>query len=219
LWVDWAAAIPPIENFGLPWKMGADLYTFSGGKGLCGPQCSGLLLGRKDLIEAALAQSSPWEGALCRSMKVGKEEIIGVLAAVEAWKKYDLPAMHAEWSKRAKRISQLVETVPGVTSELQVSAGGGYPTLTVTWDEAAFKMDVQACARLLRNGSPPIDVLTKVNRSHVAAVDWDKDTYLSKGQPGPDRLRIVMSTLQAGEELIVGRRLGEVLKEARLAGA
>jgi seryl-tRNA(Sec) selenium transferase len=103
-------------------------------------------------------------------MKVGKEEIIGVLAAVEAWKKYDL-AMHAEWSKRAKRISQLVETVPGVTSELQVSAGGGYPTLTVTWDEAAFKMDVQACARLLRNGSPPIDVLTKVNRSHVAAVE------------------------------------------------
>jgi seryl-tRNA(Sec) selenium transferase len=82
--VDWAAGIPPIENLSLPWKMGADLYTFSGGKGLCGPQCSGLLRGRKDLIEAALAQSSPWEGSVCRPMKVGKEEIMGVLAAVEA---------------------------------------------------------------------------------------------------------------------------------------
>lgn len=82
----WAAGIPPIENLSLSWKMGADLYTFSGGKGLCGPQCSGLLLGRKDLIEAAMAQSCPWEGAVCRPMKVGKEEIMGVLAAVETWK-------------------------------------------------------------------------------------------------------------------------------------
>jgi L-seryl-tRNA(Ser) seleniumtransferase len=103
--VDWAAGIPPIENLSLPWKMGADLYTFSGGKGLCGPQCSGLLLGRKDLIDAALAQSSPWEGALCRSMKVGKEEIIGVLAAVDAWQKYDLPAMFQEWGRRAAKIN------------------------------------------------------------------------------------------------------------------
>ena len=152
-------------------------------------------------------------------MKVGKEEIMGVLAAVEAWKKYDLAAMMEEWGKRAKKISQLVETVPGVASELQASTGGGYPTLTVTWDEAAFKLDVQGCAKLLRNGSPPIDVLTKVNHSHVAAVDWDKDTLLSKGQPGPDRLRIVMSTLQPGEELIVGRRLREVLSEARKTAA
>src|SRR5215831_3557186 len=147
--VDWAAGLPPIENLSLPWKMGADLYTFSGGKGLCGPQCSGLLLGRKDLIDAALAQSSPWEGALCRSMKVGKEEIMGVLAAVEAWKKYDLADMMQVWTSRAKKISQLAETVPGVASELQVAAGRGYPTLTITWDEAAFKLDVQACARKL----------------------------------------------------------------------
>jgi L-seryl-tRNA(Ser) seleniumtransferase len=215
--VDWAAGIPPIENLSLPWKMGADLYTFSGGKGLCGPQCSGLLLGRKNLIDAALAQSSPWEGALCRPMKVGKEEIMGVLAAIETWKKYDFPAMLQDWTKRAKTISQLVETVPSVNSELQVSAGGGYPTLTVTWDENGFKLDVQGCAKQLREGNPPIDVLTKINHSHVAAVDWDKDTLLSKGQPGPDRLRIVMSTLQPGEELIVGRRLREVLSQARKA--
>jgi len=71
--VDWADRVPPMENFYLPAKMGVELCTFSGGKGLCGPQCSGLLLGRKDLIEAALANSSPWEGAVCRPMKVGKE--------------------------------------------------------------------------------------------------------------------------------------------------
>ena len=88
--LDDAAGIPPIENLSRYAKAGVDLCCFSGGKGLRGPQCSGLLLGRKDLIEAALANCSPWEGAVCRSMKVGKEEIIGLLTAVEAWSRIDL---------------------------------------------------------------------------------------------------------------------------------
>src|SRR3989454_218004 len=83
LLLDDAAGIPPIENLKLYAKMGADLYCFSGGKGLAGPQCSGILLGRKDLIEAAMANTSPWEGAVCRAMKVGKEEVMGCLAAGE----------------------------------------------------------------------------------------------------------------------------------------
>src|SRR5512137_2859627 len=114
LLVDWAAGIPPIENLSLPAKMGVDLYTFSGGKGLCGPQCTGLLLGRKDLIEAALANSCPWEGAVCRPMKVGKEEIMGCLAAVEAWMHLDLEKLNREWKMRVERIATLVESVPGV---------------------------------------------------------------------------------------------------------
>ena len=81
--LDDAAGIPPVSNVKLYAKMGIDLYCFSGGKGLCGPQCSGLLLGRKDLIEAALMNYSPREGAVCRPMKVGKEEIIGCLTALE----------------------------------------------------------------------------------------------------------------------------------------
>ncbi len=85
LLLDDAAGIPPIDNLKLYAKMGVDLYCFSGGKGLCGPQCSGVLLGRKDLIEAAMLNTSPWEGAVCRAMKVGKEEVMGCLAAIEAW--------------------------------------------------------------------------------------------------------------------------------------
>src|SRR5579871_2188466 len=81
--LDDAAGIPPASNAKLYAKMGLDLYCFSGGKGLSGPQCSGLLLGRKDLIEAALKNCNPREGAVCRPMKVGKEEIIGCLTALE----------------------------------------------------------------------------------------------------------------------------------------
>src|SRR5580700_10261665 len=136
LLVDDAAGIPPYENLTRYAKMGVDLYCFSGGKGFRGPQCSGLLLGRKDLIEAALANSSPWEGAVCRAMKVGKEEVMGCLAAVEAWTKMDLGALNRLWEQRVKRIATLVETVPGVTTKITIPEDGNrYPTLTVQWDE------------------------------------------------------------------------------------
>src|SRR5579884_142150 len=214
--VDWAAGIPPIENLSLPWKMGADLYTFSGGKGLCGPQCSGLLLGRKDLIEASLAQSSPWEGAVCRAMKVGKEEIMGLLAAVEAWKKYDLAALDREWNRRVKKVAQLVETVPGVTTEIQTPPNGNrYPTLTVKWDESSFRLSVQECARKLRAGSPPIETLSNNNPSTVPGLHIRRNPNAPAPPARPDSLRIVAMTLQPGEELIVGRRIREVLTEAR----
>src|ERR1700758_4489721 len=110
--LDDAAGIPPIDNIKLYAKMGIDMYTFSGGKGLRGPQCSGLLLGRKDLIEAAMLNSSPWEGAVCRAMKVGKEEVIGLLTAVETWLKKDLNVLNREWNDRVQRIEKLVKTVP-----------------------------------------------------------------------------------------------------------
>ncbi len=216
--VDWAAGIPPIENLGIPWKMGADLCAFSGGKGLCGPQCSGLLLGRKDLIEAAWAQSCPWEGAVCRAMKVGKEEVMGLLAAVEAWKKFDLAALDKEWNKRVKKIGDLAETVPGVTTDIQTPPNGNrYPTLTVKWDEAAFKLTVAECARKLRTGTPPIEVLTNNNPSTVPGVHIERNPNLPAPASRPNTLRIVALTLQPGEDLIVGRRIREVLTEARKA--
>src|SRR5580698_5235085 len=113
LLLDDAAGIPPFDNLSRYAKIGVDLYCFSGGKGLSGPQCSGILLGRKDLIDAALANNNPWEGAVCRAMKVGKEEIIGILAALDYWSHADLDALNKEWRSRVERIEKLVQTVPG----------------------------------------------------------------------------------------------------------
>lgn len=214
LLLDDAAGIPPIENLKLYARMGCDLYTFSGGKGLCGPQCSGLLLGRKDLIEAALANTSPWEGAVCRAMKVGKEEIMGCLAAVEAWMKMDLKELDRQWAERVKRIQKLVDTVPGAKTDIQIPQGGNrYPTLVVSWDEEAWRFTVADCDRELREGNPRIEVLTASNPSLVPAVRGGD----SKSPKRADQIRIISMTLQPGEDLVVGRRLREILSRARKA--
>jgi L-seryl-tRNA(Ser) seleniumtransferase len=216
LLLDDAAGIPPIENLRLYPKLGADLFCFSGGKGLCGPQCSGLLLGRKDLIEAAMANTSPWEGAVCRAMKVGKEEVMGCLAAVEAWEKMDLSALNREWSRTVKRVATLVETVPGVSTEITIPEDGNrYPTLTVSWDEKAWNFSVADCDRALREGNPRIEVLTMANPSLVTAVSEHHDSKT----PRVNKLQIISMTMQPGEDLIVGQRLREILKAARKSAA
>jgi L-seryl-tRNA(Ser) seleniumtransferase len=212
--LDDAAGIPPIENLKLYAKMGADLYCFSGGKGLAGPQCSGVLLGRKDLIEAAMANTSPWEGAVCRAMKVGKEEVMGCLAAIEAWMKMDLSALNRQWNERAVRIKKMVDTVPGVKTEIQIpEEGNRYPTLVVTWDEAAWGFTVADCDKRLREGEPRIEVLTSSNPSLVPAVHEGYEN--PKSVKEPDRIEIVSMTLQPGEDMTVGKRLREILSQAR----
>jgi L-seryl-tRNA(Ser) seleniumtransferase len=99
LLLDAVAGIPPFENLSRYARMNVDLYCFSGGKGMRGPQCSGVLQGRKDLIDAALKNYNPYEGSVCRPMKVGKEEIIGMLTAIEAWQKIDIQALDREWKQ------------------------------------------------------------------------------------------------------------------------
>jgi uncharacterized pyridoxal phosphate-dependent enzyme len=211
LMLDDAAGIPPIENLRTYAKMSIDLFCFSGGKGMAGPQCSGILLGRKDLIEAAMANTSPWEGAVCRAMKVGKEEVMGCLAAVEAWTKMDLGDLNKQWQQRVKRIAALVETVPGVTTDIKIPEGGNrYPTLTVNWDQQAWNFTVTDCDRQLREGNPRIEVLTMSNPSLVPAVE-----ERSPKSPRQNLLQIISMTMQPGEELIVGRRLREILNNAR----
>ena len=218
LLLDDAAGIPPIDNLTRYAKAGVDLYCFSGGKGLRGPQCAGLLLGRKDLIEAALANTCPWEGSVCRAMKVGKEEIIGMLAAIETWQHADMAALNKSWRQRVDRIAKLVETVPGVTTTIEVPEdGNSYPTLTVKWDEAKFGMTVAQCDQQLRAGEPRIEVLTNTNPSLVTAVR--EGDPKAKPQDEPNLLQIVSMTLQDGEELIVGRRLREILSGARKKSA
>ena len=219
LMLDDAAGIPPFENLSRYADMGLDLYCFSGGKGLRGPQSSGVLLGRRDLIEAALAQSAPWEGAVCRPMKVGKEEIIGVLTAIETWAKLDLDEMNRDWLAKVESIAKIVGSVPGVTTEITIPEGANrYPTLAVLWDEQAFGLTVADCDRLLREGDPRIEVLTSANPGLVTAVPYDalQETEKTAGTPD-DKLRIVSMTLQPGEDVIIGNRLREILDSARIA--
>src|SRR5438128_2048876 len=216
--LDDAAGIPPADNARLYARMKIDLYAFSGGKGLRGPQCSGLLLGRKDLIEAALANSSPREGAICRPMKVGKEEVIGSLTALETWLKIDEKKLYEEWNARIDRIRKLVETVPGVTTSTYVPEDGNrYPTLRVTWDQPAWGFSISDCARELRASDPIIEVLGADNPSLVTAVREGNPNR--KENKVPDHIELVSMTIKPGEEMIVGRRLRAVLSAAQKKAA
>jgi len=218
LLLDDAAGIPPIDNIKLYAKMKLDLYTFSGGKGLRGPQCSGVLLGRKDLIEAAVRNSCPYEGAVCRPMKVGKEEVIGCLTAIETWLNTDSRKLYDEWNARVDRIAKLVNTVPGVQTEIYIPDDGNrYPTLRVSWDQEAWGFGIKDCVQKLREGDPVIEVLGIDNPSLVSAVHEG----IEKPKPNPKELKkqnhieLVSMTIQPGEEMIVGDRLRSILNSAR----
>jgi L-seryl-tRNA(Ser) seleniumtransferase len=220
LLLDDAAGIPPADNAKLYAKMGIDLYCFSGGKGLCGPQCSGLLLGRKDLIEAALMNSNPREGAVCRPMKVGKEEIVGCLTALETWLKLDLKKLNEEWNGRVERIRKLVDTVPGVKTDIYVPDDGNrYPTLRVHWDTEAWGYSVSDCVNELRAGDPVIEVLGHDNPSLVPTVREGRPNLTPKERKAPDHIELVSLTIKPAEEIIVGQRLRSVLRAAQKKSA
>jgi seryl-tRNA(Sec) selenium transferase len=213
--LDDAGGIPPFDSFTRYAKIGVDLFCFSGGKGLSGPQCSGVLLGRKDLIDAALANSNPWEGAVCRPMKVGKEEIMGIVAAIEYWSRADQAALNKEWQSRVERIQKLVVTVPGVTTSIETPQDeNSYPTLTVGWDEKKFGLTVAQCDQQLREGEPRIEVLTNSNPSGVLARIRDNGPHRQQREH-PNQVQIISMTLQPGEDLIVGNRLRQILDKAR----
>jgi uncharacterized pyridoxal phosphate-dependent enzyme len=214
--LDDAAGIPPADNMKLYAQMKIDLYTFSGGKGLQGPQCSGVLLGRKDLIEAALRNSAPWEGAVCRPMKVGKEEVIGCVTAVETWLKIDPKKLYSEWNARVDRIGKLVETVPGVKTEIYIPDDGNrYPTLKISWDQQAWGFTITDCVQQLRQGDPVIEVLGADNPSLVPAVHEGIQKPNRKERKEVDHIELVSMTIQPGEEMIVGQRLRAILGAAR----
>jgi L-seryl-tRNA(Ser) seleniumtransferase len=215
--LDDAAGIPPAQNLKLYAQMKIDLYTFSGGKGLRGPQCSGVLLGRKDLIDAGLRNSAPWEGAVCRAMKVGKEEIIGCLTAVETWLNLDEKKQFAEWQARIDKIAKLVETVPGVRTDVFVPDDGNrYPTLRVYWDLEGWGYSIDDCVFALRKSDPCIEVLGADNPSLVPAVHEGIQKPTRKApRPKIDHIELVSMTIQDGEEMIVGKRLRELLGEAQ----
>ena len=110
---DAAADTPPVSHLWDYANMGYDLIAFSGGKAIRGPQCAGLLIGKKDLVAYALLNNSPHEDTLGRSQKVGKEEIIGMVKALEMYLKEDHEALNKEWQRRLEGISKQITKVAG----------------------------------------------------------------------------------------------------------
>ena len=177
--------------------MGIDLYCFSGGKGLCGPQCSGLLMGRKDLIEAALMNYSPREGAVCRPMKVGKEEIIGCLTALESWLRLDEKKLYTEWNGRVDRIRKLVETIPGAKTNIYIPDDGNrYPTFESFLGRAGLGLHCDGlCARAARGQSQGGGARTRQSESSEGSPRRELEPERSES---PGYIELISMTSEAG---------------------
>ena len=173
---------------------GADLVAYSGGKIIRGPQGAGLLLGRRDLVRAAWANSAPHH-AFGRALKVTKEEVIGMLRAVEAWRSdYDLAADFSKWESWYTHIGGQITKVPGVRAEVKGPVRGGpFPTLDISWDPAQVGLTAGEVGRLLLEGEPRI----------MTQAEGEGHAFL---------LRPV--ALKPGEYEIVARRLHEVFSSA-----
>jgi L-seryl-tRNA(Ser) seleniumtransferase len=202
---DAAADVPPISNLWNYTQMGFDLVAFSGGKGMRGPQCTGLLLGRKDLTDAARLNNSPNSNAVGRGLKVAKEDIIGMVAAVDWFLSQDDAAMEAEFRKRADRIAELVKKVPTVETTIFIPTVANHvPHLLVTYDPAHVRTTGLEVMQKMRAGKPRIELNPGTGGGPASA-----------GLPGGEHTIIVgVWMLQPGEDLIVGRRLREVLQNA-----
>jgi D-glucosaminate-6-phosphate ammonia-lyase len=156
--IDAAADVPPVENLWKYTKMGFDLVGFSGGKGLRGPQSSGLLLGRKDLIRAARLNTSPNGDTIGRTNKVNKEEIVGMLVALETYLKVDHAAAWKEWENRCQRISRAVSGTTDIGAEVYIpQVANAVPHLRVSWDARARGVTVAQVVSKLRDGDPSIE--------------------------------------------------------------
>jgi L-seryl-tRNA(Ser) seleniumtransferase len=182
--------------------MGFDLVTFSGGKGIRGPQNAGLLLGRKDLIEAANWSNSPRDETVGRGMKVAKEQIIGMVAAVDWFLEQTDEGMQAEFRRRAERIAAALKGLPSVTCEIFVPPlANAIPHLLIRYDQAKLRIAPLEVAEKLRRGTPAIELNPATGRKSGSA-----------GLPNAEDAIIVgVWMLQPGEDMIVARKLREAL--------
>src|SRR6201992_4165409 len=145
---DAAAHTPPVSHLWDYANMGYDLIAFSGGKALRGPQCAGLLLGRKDLVGYALLNNSPHEDTIGRSQKVGKEEILGMVKAVEMFLAEDHEALNKKWQSRLEGISRQIVKVPGVNTSFFVpDIANHVPHMRITWDAAKISLSAEDAAK------------------------------------------------------------------------
>src|SRR5450432_1367721 len=202
---DAAADVPPISNLWNYTQMGFDLVTFSGGKGIRGPQNAGLLLGRKDLIEAAAWSNNPYDETVGRGMKVAKEQIIGMVAAVDWFLSQTDDGMEAEFRRRANRIAAQLKGIPTLTHEVHIPPVANHiPHLVIRYDQARVKKSPLEVADILRTGSPAIELNPSTGRkSGTTGLPTDENTIV-----------VGVWMLEPGEDLIVARRLREVLSKA-----
>ena len=157
--VDAAAQLPPVENLWRFTEMGADLALFSGGKGLCGPQASGLVLGRRDLVKACAFHACP-RPFIGRPMKVGKEEIIGLLAAVERYVQLDHDQLMKDYEDQVQYVIDECSAVPHLSArrDFPSEAGQPMPRAEVTLDERNLGISRDDMLRELRDGEPSISL-------------------------------------------------------------
>lgn len=202
---DAAADVPPISNLWNYTKLGFDLVTFSGGKGIRGPQNAGLLLGKKELIAAAELNNSPHSDSVGRGMKVAKEQIVGMVAALDWFLAQSDEGMQKEFRRRAERIAAQLRAVPTVqcTVALPDVAANAVPHLLVRYDQARVKIAPLAVMDALRKGTPSIELNPTTGRKHAGGLPTEEDTVV-----------VGVWMLQPGEEDIVARRLREVLMKA-----
>ncbi len=194
--LDAAADTPPLDALWKYNKLGYDLVVFSGGKGLRGPQNAGLLLGRKDLIEAAKLNTAPRCGNIGRGLKVSKEDMVAMWAAVERYVHLDHAAQLREWERRIGVIEEVLRDIPSVkTNRIVPPIANHVPHLLILWDERRLGITPAEMKKRLAEGDPPIATA----RVHGT---------------GEEGFLISVFTLQEGEDRVVGERLRGILRQA-----
>ena len=188
---DAAADTPPVSHLWDYANMGYDLITFSGGKALRGPQCAGMLIGREELVRYALLNNSPYEDTLGRGQKVGKEEIVGMVKALEIYLGEDHDALAREWQQRLENISGQITKIPGVSTSFFIpDIANHVPHMQIMWD-ARISLTPQQASQILRSGQPSIVIGG------------------GEGRPG---LAMNSFMLQPGEDQVIAEQLAKVLR-------
>jgi len=198
--VDAAAEVPPLENW---WRFnvdGADLVAWSGGKAIRGPQCSGFVAGRADRVEACRLNDNPYS-SVGRSMKVGKEEIAGLVKAVELYVARDHAADGLVYDRRVARVLETLEGVPGLAARRQMPYGIGQqiPHVSLTWDQATLGLTYEELCQALLDGRPRIAVQV------IRPIGEEHDPY------NFPQIRVHPHTLREGEETIVAERIRAIV--------
>src|ERR1700687_1296472 len=184
---DAAADTPPVSHLWDYANMGYDLIAFSGGKAIRGPQCAGILLGRKDLVAYALLNNSPHEDTIGRSQKVGKEEIVGMVKALECYLNEDHEALNKEWQRRLEVVSNAVTKISGVSAAFSVpDIANHVPHMEISWDPRHISITPREASSALRKSKPSI--------------------VLSAGEDGKKGLSMNSFMLQPGEEKIIAEK-------------